>query len=46
MSDSFSDTCFTIVSDLSKLSTIKPSWRYLVGMRQEHIDRSLERKIH
>lgn len=45
MSDSFSDTCFIIVLDFSKLSTIKPCWHYLVGMRQEHADRSLESKI-
>lgn len=46
MSDSFSDKCCITVSDLSKLSTIKPSWHYLVGKRQEHADRSLESKIH
>lgn len=45
MSDSFSDTCFAIVLNLSKLSTIKPCWHYLVGMRQEQDDRSLENKI-
>lgn len=46
MSDSFSDICSTTVSDLNKLSTVKPCWHYLVGMRQEDADRSLESKVH
>lgn len=45
MSDFFSDTYFIIVSDHSKLSTRKPCWCYLVGMRQEHAEISLESKI-